>query len=661
MKRVLAITAAAVALVGVAGVLLAPTLAQRYAEAQVDKALKRIRIQTTSTVDRGAVTVDLGTRTVTVHDLVVESAGRAQRIGISSLSVVGPHVADDLLTAEKVAFDGVTVRSAGETVTVPRIEISNYSGPERGLTATPGVGRNARNQADLIALVSLERAVAPLVTFSGDQSQIRRTLRNLSVDRVSKGVVESATVDGVAIDAPYVSPEQSPETSSLAISAGPVIYEGLDLATLWRFYAGDGAGDRRPFLKSGVAANVSAVAIQRPGGVIRGSWRRLTIEDVKLRPLAFPVTAFDALISKLREGAAATPSEIREQLLFGADSLRAASFGRIRVEGAKAEIARDGEPARRIEASAAEVGPYADGRLDAVKVAGFRLTRDDGARLAFEKAEAYGFAAAGFLDYADRIGRDEVLMTTRPTAAEFVKYAPRLTSAEAFGLDAASSAGAIKARSAKLKVDAPLDAVPQSVALDLRGLDATPSSGSRFAEAFAAMRLDALKGGLSVALTLEPTTKILKLDRFDYRFEELGTIRASGEMSNVDPLLAVDRGAAFVDKFSAIELGTFKASLTDDGAVDTLIRRAADKAGTPPDVYREETAKDVDETIQRVLGPPAASTAEAAARFIRDPKSLEVILTPRGATATLLDLIRAFGLGPAGIAQVIEASAVYRR
>lgn len=661
MKRALAITAAAFAIIGVAGVLLAPTLAQRYAEAEIDRSLKRIRVQTTSTVDRGAVTVDIGSRAVTVRDLVVESAGREQRIGITALTVVSPKVSDNLLTAESVVFEGVTVRSAGETITVPRVEIQNYSGPERGLTATPGVGRNARNQADLIALVSLERAVAPMVTFSGDQSRIRRTLRNVSIDRVRNGVVESATIDGVAIDAPYVPPEQSPETSSLAIAAGPVVYQGLDLSTLWRFYAGDGAGDRRPLIKSAVAANVSAVATLRPGGVIRGSWKRLTIEDVRLRSLAFPVTAFDALYTKLRDGEQATPTQIREQLLFGADSLRAVSFHRVRIEGAKAEIARDGEPARSLETKSAEIGPYADGRLDMVKVEGFRFVRDDGVRLAVQTADAQGFDAGGFLDYADRVGRDEVLLTTRPTTADVVKYAPRLTSVEVAGLDAEGPEGAIKARSAKVALDAPLDAVPQRVSIDLRGLDATPSPQSSLAETFAAMRLETLKGGLSMALTLEPTTKILRLDRFDYRFEELGTIKVTGEMSNVDPMIAVVTGADFVDKFSAIELGVFKVAVKDGGAVETLVRRAADAAGQTPEVYREETAKEAEETISRVLGPPAASSAEAVSRFIREPHSLELVLAPRGANAKLLDLIRAAGLGPAGLAQVVEAQALYKR
>ncbi|QZO00064.1 hypothetical protein [Chenggangzhangella methanolivorans] len=483
MKRALATAAIVIAVVCGAGALFGPMLAQRYAEAQVDKALSRIRVQTTSVAGRGDVSLDLASQTVAVRDLYVESARREQRIQIKSLKIVGAQASEGLLTADRVVFDDVTIRSAGETITIPRIDIENYSGPERGLTATPGIGRNARTQADLIAMVSLERATAPLVTFSGDRSEIRRTLRNLSVNRVVKGAVESATVDGVSLDIPYLAPDSSPQTSSLSASAGPLVYEGVNLPTLWRFYAGDGAGDRQPFLKSGVIVNVSAVATLRPGGEIRASWRRLKVENVEVRPLAFPVTAIDVVISKLREGVPTTPAEIREQLLYGADGLRAVSFDRVRIDGAKVEIARDGELRRALDVGAAEIGPYADGRLDMVKLEAARFDREDGVRFAVEKAEAHGFEASGVLDYADKVGRDEVLMTTAPTAAELVRHAPRLTSAEASGVDAAGPDGEVTARSVRVEFNAPLNVVPQHVAFDLDDLDARPAAGSRGAAA----------------------------------------------------------------------------------------------------------------------------------------------------------------------------------
>lgn len=661
MKRALATAAIVIAVVCGAGALFGPMLAQRYAEAQVDKALSRIRVQTTSVAGRGDVSLDLASQTVAVRDLYVESARREQRIQIKSLKIVGAQASEGLLTADRVVFDDVTIRSAGETITIPRIDIENYSGPERGLTATPGIGRNARTQADLIAMVSLERATAPLVTFSGDRSEIRRTLRNLSVNRVVKGAVESATVDGVSLDIPYLAPDSSPQTSSLSASAGPLVYEGVNLPTLWRFYAGDGAGDRQPFLKSGVIVNVSAVATLRPGGEIRASWRRLKVENVEVRPLAFPVTAIDVVISKLREGVPTTPAEIREQLLYGADGLRAVSFDRVRIDGAKVEIARDGELRRALDVGAAEIGPYADGRLDMVKLEAARFDREDGVRFAVEKAEAHGFEASGVLDYADKVGRDEVLMTTAPTAAELVRHAPRLTSAEASGVDAAGPDGEVTARSVRVEFNAPLNVVPQHVAFDLDDLDARPAAGSRGAAALETMRLESLRGGLSFALTLDHGAETLALDAFDYRFADLGVVKAKGELAAFDPMLAVASGTAFVDKFSAIEVGTFRIKITDGGAVETLIRRAAEQAHMPAELYREQIARDAQETMMRVFGPPAENSAESAARFIRDPRTLEVTVTPRASVAHLLELIRAFDLGPAGIAQVIDVAALYKR
>lgn len=661
MKRAFAIAGATLLAVAVAAIAFGPHLIQRYAESKVDQALARMRVQTTSVVNRGAVTVDLSNRALTIRDLGIESAGREQRIGVASLTIVRPREAGRLLTAERVIFEDVTVKSAGETITVPRIEIDNYSGPERGLTATPGIGRNARTQADLIHMVSLERAVAPVVLVTGDDTALRRTLRNVAINRVAKGLVESATVDGVALQVPYISPEQSPETSSMTVSAGPLVYQGVDLPTLWRFYAGDGAGDRQPFLKSGVVANVQSVTTLRPGGEIRASWRRLTVDGVTVRPLGFPVTTFDPFATKLRVGEAVTPAEVRQQLLFGADGLRAIAFDRVAIEGAKLEIAREDEPRRSLDVASAEIGPYAEGRLGAVKAQGVDYRAGDLIRLSLKSAALSGFDATGLLGYADRIGRDEALLTMRPTAVDVVRYAPRLSGAEATGLAFCGPAGGMTAAAVRVEANAPAEEVPQHVAFTLDDLDAHPAPGSWGAKTLSEMRLDALTGGLSFALTLDPTKKTLSLNRFDYRFAQLGSLTATGEMSSVDPLLAVASGADFVDKFSAIELGMFKLTLADDGAVETILRRTADAARTPVELYREEVARDAQEQIFRLFGPPAENSAESAARFIRDPRRVEVVVTPRGTSPTLLNLIRAFDLGPAGIAQVIDLSVLYKR
>jgi hypothetical protein len=661
MQRKFATLLLAGLVIGGAGTLAAPMLVQKFAESKVDDALGRIGRQTTSMVNRGDVSVDVRGWSVSVRNVVIEGANRESRSEVGTLTIERPSVADDQLSADRVVFEDVTLKSAGETITIPRLEIDDYSGPERGLTATPGVGRNARSQADLIAKVSLRRGVAPVVTFSGDTTGIRRTIRNATFTDVVDGVVASATVDALAVEAPYLTPEQAELASSVSVTGGPFVLERLDLPTLWRFYAGDGAGDRESFLKRASIANLAVTATLRPGGRAEAFVETLRFENVALRPLTHPVTTFDPIAAKLSAGEALTPAEIREQLLFGVDLLRAVSFDRIAAANVRGDVAFEGAPARAGRVESAEIGPYADGRIDLLKATGFSFRSGDDRSVDLASAEASAFDARGLLAHAERIGRDEILMTTSPTAAEVVKAAPRIGRIDLNGVDVAGRGGALKAEQARIDVDAPLDAVPQRVAFKLDGLYLAPSATGRLRPFLDAARLEALRGSAAFQLTLDPEQRSLSLDDLDYRVAQLGVVKAKGELAAIDPLLAVASGAELLDKISAVELGVFKATIEDDGAVELLLRRAAEAAGTPAEIYREQIARDAQEQIFRLFGPPTENSAEAAASFIRDPRILEITLTPQGADQKLLDLIRAFDLGPAGLAQVVDLSLLAKR
>ena len=659
MKRVLVIVAAATLLLG-AGALSVPTVARYYAQSRIDAALKRIRVQTTSVVNRGEVSVELSSRSVTVRDLSIDAPGDGSVIRIAKMTIVSPSTEGDLLRADRIVVEDVTVKSAGETITAPRVEIETYSGPERGLTATPGVGRNARNQAVLIGRISFAKAVAPLILFDGDRTNIRRTVRNAVVLGVENGVVRSASLTEIAIAAPYIPPEQTPATSSLAVSAGPATYERLNLPVLWRFYAGDGLGDREPFLKLGSIRNVRAVATLRPGGAFEARADEMRVEDVELRPLADPVTTFDPIAARLSSGKAPTPQQVRDQLLFAVDVSRAVAFDRIAIEGARVEVGREGAPHRLAELRLGEIGPYADGRVEQIKAFGLTLRRDD-ARLAVSQVEASKIDASALAAFAERVGRDEQLMTTAFTAEEVVKIAPRLLRVDAKGFDLAGTIGELKLDSLRVDVNAPIDAVPQKIAFSMNGLDAKPADGTRLDRFLEPAELDRLQGSLAFALSLDPSEKSLTLERFDYDFKNLGEVKASGGLAAVDPVIAVLAGADLVDKISAIELGTLKISARDAGAVGIVLEHAAAAANVSVQIYREQIARDVQETVSRLFGPPAENSAEAAADFIRDPRGIELIISPRNASQPLLDLIRAFDLGPAGIAQVIDVGILYRR
>ncbi|MDR4307011.1 hypothetical protein IHQ68_10310 [Chelatococcus sambhunathii] len=637
-----------------------PYAVRKFAEAEVDRSLSRIAWQTTSLVRRGDVTVDVWSWTVNVASIEIIGAGGETRTEIGRLTIVRPSGSDGRMTARRMILDDVKAAGPSETMTIPRAEIRGYAGPERGLTATPGLNRGAKSQADLFENLSIDRLVAPVVTFTA-KSGIRRSVRNLVVSGMQDGVIGSATADAITLTAPYL-PRTDPDApSSLLISTGAVRYEQLSLPTLWRFRDGVKDEERRSLLKSASIADLNVSLTMRPGGRFSASADRLDVDDVALSPLGFELSAFDPIATGMRFGSDATPNEVREQLSFTASLLRAASFRKVAVTNARAQISSAGEPQTTFNLGSVQVGPYADARLDTVKFAKAAYEEAGAMKATLDAGGAYGFDASGVLAYVERVARNEVLLTTTPTASEMLKIIPRVKALDAQALDVWTPDGSLKADRARIDLDAPLDAVPQNVMVRLDGLDASPPADSAAQKWIERMELDGLKGSAKFSVTLDPDKNALKLDWLDYSFEGLGAIEASGSFADVDPVLAVASGADFVDKFSAIKLAPFKLTLKDGGAADVLLRRAAAKAGEPPESFRESFARELQETIPALLGPPAEQSGVAAADFIRDPRSAEITLAPRKTDQTLLDLIRAAQLGPVGLAQVVDLQVLYKR
>lgn len=637
-----------------------PYAVRKFAESEVDRSLSRIAWQTTSLVRRGDVTVDVWSWTVNVASIEIIGAGGETRTEIGRLTIARPSGSDSRMTADRMILDDVKAAGPSETMTIPRAEIRGYAGPESGLTATPGLNRGAKTQADLFENLSLDRLVAPVVTFSA-KAGIRRTVRNLVVNGMRDGMIGTATADAVTLEAPYLPRTDPNAPSSLLISTGAVRYDQLSLPTLWRFRDGAKDEERRSLAKTASIADLAVSLTMRPGGRFSASVDRLDVDGVGLSPLGFELSAFDPIATGMRFGSDATPQEVREQLSFMISLLRAASFQKIAVSNVKAQITSAGEPQTAFSLGSAEIGPYADARVDAVKFAKAAYESAGALKVALGAGGAFGFDASGLVAYAERVASNKVLLTTTPTANEMLKIIPRIKSVDAQALDVWSPDGSLRADRARIDLDAPLDAVPQNVMFRLDGLDASPPGDSMAQKWVERMDLEGLKGSAKFSVTLDPDKNALKLDWLDYSFEGLGAIEASGSFADVDPVLAVASGADFVDKFSAIKLAPFKLTLKDGGATDVLLRRAAAKAGESPEAFRESLARDLQETIPRLLGPPAEQSGVAAADFIRDPRSAEITLAPRKTDQTLLDLIRAAQLGPVGLAQVVDLQVLYKR
>lgn len=661
MPRRLLIGAAVLTALAAGGAAMTPFVARLYAQAQVDGAFARIRQDSTSVVNRGPVTIDVSTWTAFVADVsIVSPSGSTTTIG--RLSIEHPKKVDGKLTARKVTIEGMKVVAGEDVTTAPRVEIFNYAGPERGLVSTPGVGREGRSQADIIAQVSFDSAIAPRIEFFSGTTKMRRSALDGSIGRVTNGVAERISLKALTVDAPDPRENASGAQRALSLSANDILVKEIDLPTLWRFYAGDGAGAPDPLVAKLSASNLSMATGLQSGAQVSLSAAAVEGDGFKLRALAFPLADIERAVARQRSGEPPlTPAEIRDQLMMGIDASRAVSFDGIALKGVAGKVvALDGD---RTEwtVGALKIGPYADARLDAVGIEALKLTGLDGLQLGLALGEVEAIDASGLLAYLDKVGRDQALMTFRPTAEDVIRVAPRLKRVDLSGLSVVTGSGRLEAQTARADIDAPLDAVPQKAALAVSGFDFAPSAGGWFADTMRTASIDRLRGSAKIDAALDPGLDTLTIDAFDYRLDNLGELKARGGLAKVDPALALATGSAFIDKLSMITLLPFRFRAVDDGAVATILSRAAEKAGVSPEVFREQAAAQAEQQVSRLFGPPAGQSGRALSEFLRDPRSIEVLVNPRSPDSTLVEFLQAWPLGPAGIAQTIDVSILNRR
>ena len=659
MSRRLVVTALAALILAAGAVLAAPLVIHAVVESRVDVTLENIRVRNTSVVNRGEVTVDLSDRIVAIHGLTIVPPGAGSKVRIGSLRLVEPWPSEGRLTAREIVLEDIAVVSAADHTTIPRIELRGYSGPEEGLVTTPGTGYRARSQADVIAQVSVDAINIPSIETVAERTGIRRSFRNISVTRLMNGVIDIASIEGVSIRAPK--PGRS-ETSAFELTASAASLDGLDLPTLWRFYAGDGVGDRQPLVSEFSASRLALRAGGVGSGEITARADAASVTGVELRPLTFTLSEIDDIVAKLKDDEALTPADVRRKLLMMVEAVRAVSFEAVHLSGLSVEVgaAKD----RRLTTMtmrAVAVGPYAEARLEQASVEGLAFSEPGGRALQIAQAGMHGLDASRLAAYTERVGRDEILLAMQPTAEDVVRTAPRIGGLNLREARFSGAIGDVAVANAQLDVNAPLDAVPQHVGLALDGVDIAPREGSSMAATLRTVALERARGSARLAVTLNPATRELSLNSLEAKIEDLGSIRASGGLAKVDPRLAISAGSEFIDKLSEIVLEPFRITARDDGLFETALQRAAQAADEPHDAFRDALAIRAGDEIATLFGPPARQSAEAVSEFIRQPRSIEITINPKTPDTRLIDFLQSLPLGPAGIAQTIDVTILNRR
>lgn len=164
----------------------------------------------------------------------------------------------------------------------------------------------------------------------------------------------------------------------------------------------------------------------------------------------------------------------------------------------------------------------------------------------------------------------------------------------------------------------------------------------------------------AAGVSLDATTQILKLEQLAYDAPDVAEVSLTGALAHVDPKVVVERGGELIQKLSEVTVEPFALKVVDHGGLAAALAYAADRVGRPPDVYREELAQQVEQTVVEILGPSADASGRALGLFIRKGGALDVAITPKGADTRLLRVLGLIGLGPVGLAQALDLTIVTR-
>ena len=608
---------------------------QHRVAGEIDAAFAQIRAAG-GKASHGPVSFDLLKRTVTITDIVVESAAHppiSLKIANITASGVGQpdptHFSSDSIDASDVEFGAGMPGSVSWRVTykAPRVTVRDLSGPvdlnppalASGLDAIRfGLEQFARFAATSITAGGLAGTInfvaAPTAGGNGDF-----TYSGVAMEGIKDGKIASVRVDGVNFTFTTQAAGKSDKlTGSLASAAS---YD-IDTAALAAILNPQTTDDR--YVRAYRQAAMGAYTFTTAQG-LRAHIDGVTIDDVGARPARMQLAALLSMFPV--PGTASTPEQARdmtekvaglyEGLHLGNAEIRGMSMEtpqgplklsaiRYNLDNGKGDFAIEGLDVRT------PLGPFQMGRLalKSFDVAGLMRLSAQVATPAQPPSPAQALAMLRLLEGVEvkgvvapfkATGKQVTIDTVNLNWGQFVGPIPtqaHLVAKMVTPVDANDP-------TQKPLLDAGLDKL--AVDFDL-GAAWTEASGS-FAVAPATIELgNLLKASASLSLAKVPRGLFA-------------------------PELAQATSVA-----PQIEAGTLELNLRDTGALDLVVTQYAHSKNLSREAARAaliETIKAGGEQIASA-NPDGAAAVEAVTRFVDTPRQTLVIkLTPRAKTPAL--------------------------
>ena len=621
--------------IGVGGFFGFQFYAQHRVAGEVEAVFDQIRA-TGAKASHGKVSFDLKSRTVTVSDIVGESAAQPpMSLKIASLTASGVNQPDATrVSADSIEATGIEVGAAmaapsmGVTYKVPQITVKDYSGPA-SLQQPPA--SSSLLDVRLFALKQLANITAASITAPSVTATINIagatpvggdvTYSGIAVENIRDGKIATAKVDGFVFTV-NMQPAGKPEkfTGNLA----NLVTRDIDINAMAAPFDPQKANDDQYYRAYGQITAGPYIITSAQGLNMRID--NLTMDDVGLRPSRLQLPALLAMMPPA--GAAPpTPAQARELIERVATIYQGIRIGNAEMHGLSVET-----PQGPLKLSAIRFN-FDNGKIGELAFEGLDARSPNGpvklGRFVLKALDISGLLRTTAQFAGQKPSPDQALLVVLPLieGAELTGFSgPYKNTGKPLTIDTISLnwgqfIGPIPSQAHLVaKLTTPIDpANPALLPLIAAGMDTAAIDldiGAAWTEA-------------SRTFTLAPVTS-----------EVGGLYKASARVS----LANVPRGVFSINPVQAanmaaqIEAGTIEFTLHDLGAVDLAVAQYAAAQNVSRDEARRAIIDSIRSGSETSLGanPNAAAAVEAVIRFIETPgQTLIVKLRPLGKVPVL--------------------------
>jgi hypothetical protein len=624
---------------------------QQRVATEVEAAFAQVRAAGNKAT-HGKVSFDLFSRTITVADILGESAAQppvSVKIGRFTAAGVGQPDASrfsaDTIEAENVEGVGTMAAQAGwrATYRAPKISVVGYAGPAGPLRqvdpASPTdlyrfvLEHFAAVTAASITAPSLATAVTlggGTMSGSGDYTYSGITLRD-----IKDGKIAATTIDRMVFSA-SIGVAGKPEKISGDVTGFAT--SDFDAASAAVILDPTHANDDK-YYRIYRQATVGAYTIASEKG-LRVRIDGMTIDDIGIRPSRLQLPSLIALIQQMpAPGTTPTPEQTRDMLERMAGLYEGLRIGNAEMRGLSFDMpdAPFRLAAIRLNLENGKVGEFAVEGLDArspkgpVKVGRFALKSFDIANLLRMSSQ---FSNPGQAPSPDQLLGLLLLLEGAEIKDVIAPYkdSNKPVNIDTLNLNWGQFVGPIPSRARlTVKMTGPIDA----------------SDPDPFKMLVTAGRDQAaINFDLGAAWT--EGSRTFMLAPVTAEIGEVGTAAARISFSNVprevfsiNPLQAAIMAAQ-------VEAGTIEIALRDIGGVDLVVAQYARTQNMTPDAARRAIIENIKTNgmTMSTTNPDAMAIAGALTRFIENPRgTLTVKLTPKGKVPAM-SLVEAIKTNP---------------